>query len=170
MVVLLARVARAARAHPEPLLFMPEHCLDLPIEMDPLPVQPPATGKSPASHKPALSRRDYIVGICLLLVVVFLWTTSNFVTQVRLECQSHHWSVQFTIRMLAPRICSSGDTGNLFCWCYPILDSRCGSLTVSLCSITYLSTSTFALYLLPYLVKSYIRRHRGGPDPRGGLG
>ncbi|EKM54626.1 uncharacterized protein PHACADRAFT_258606 [Phanerochaete carnosa HHB-10118-sp] len=26
-------------------------------------------------------RRDYLVGICILLVVVFLWTASNFVTQ-----------------------------------------------------------------------------------------
>lgn len=146
-----------------------EHRLDLPIEMDSLPVQPSATGKSLASDKPALSRRDYVVGICLLLAVVFLWTTSNFVTQVRLECQSHR-SVQFTIRMLAPRISSSGDTGNLSCSCHPIIDSRCGLLTVSLCSITYLSTSTFALYLLPYLIKSYIKRHHGGPDPRGGLG
>jgi hypothetical protein len=149
---------------------MPEHCLDLTIEMDSLPVQPSATGKSPVSHKPALSRRDYIVGICLLLLVVFLWTTSNFVTQVRLECQSHHWSVQFTIRMLSLRICSSEDTENLSCSCHPIFHSNCGSLTVSPCSITYLSTSTFALYLLPYLIKSYIRKHHGGPDPRGGLG
>lgn len=79
-------VARAARA----LVgrrYMPEHHLDLPIEMDALPAQPSATGKYPASHKSALSRRDYIVGICLLLLVVFLWTTSNFVTQVRLESQ-----------------------------------------------------------------------------------
>ena len=149
--------------------YMPENHLNLPIEMDSLSVQPSATVK-PASHKLALSRRDYIVGICLLLLVVFLWTTSNFVTQVRLESQSHHWSVQFTICMLAPRICSSGDTGNLSCLCHPILDSRCGLLTCSPCSITYLSTSTFALYLLPYLIKSYIRRHYGGPDPRGGLG
>jgi len=28
------------------------------------------------------SRHDYFVGVCLLLVVVLLWTLSNFVTQV----------------------------------------------------------------------------------------
>ena len=28
------------------------------------------------------SRRDYFIGVCLLLVVVLLWTLSNFVTQV----------------------------------------------------------------------------------------
>lgn len=31
----------------------------------------------------ALSRKDYALGIVLLLVVVTLWTFSNFVTQVR---------------------------------------------------------------------------------------
>ena len=28
-------------------------------------------------------RREYLVGIALLLIVVFLWALSNFVTQVR---------------------------------------------------------------------------------------
>lgn len=53
-----------------------------PVEMDSLPAEFPAIGKSHVSHK--LARRDYAIGICLLLLVVFLWTTSNFVTQVRL--------------------------------------------------------------------------------------
>ena len=53
-----------------------------PLEMDSLPVQSPVIGKSHLSDK--LARRDYAIGICLLLLVVFLWTTSNFVTQVRL--------------------------------------------------------------------------------------
>lgn len=39
-------------------------------------------GKSQSRTRPE-SRTDYAIGICLLLVVVFLWTTSNFVTQVR---------------------------------------------------------------------------------------
>ena len=30
-------------------------------------------------------RREYLVGIVLLLIVVFLWALSNFVTQVRVE-------------------------------------------------------------------------------------
>jgi hypothetical protein len=54
-----------------------------PPEMDSLPAQSPVMiGKSLVSQK--LARRDYAIGICLLLLVVFLWTTSNFVTQVRL--------------------------------------------------------------------------------------
>src|SRR5579863_5966346 len=147
---------------------MPEHHLDSLIEMDSLPAQPSATGKAPAYRKPALGRRDYVVGIILLLLVVFLWTTSNFVTQVRLAI--HHWSVQLTIRVLVPRTCSSGGTGNLSCPCRPIIDSRCGLLTVTPCSITYLTTSTFSLYLLPYLIKSYIRRYHRGSNPSSGLG
>jgi hypothetical protein len=161
----LARGA-ARRAWSAHTCLMSEHHLEPPLEMDSLPAQPSATGKSPASHK--LSRRDYAVGICLLLLVVFLWTTSNFVTEVRLR--SHRRSVQCTSRMIAPRTCTTGDTVNLSCLCRPILDARRGSLTVAPCSITYLTTSTFSLYLLPFLIKSYIRRRRGGPDPRGGLG
>jgi hypothetical protein len=60
--------------------LMSEHSLDPPLEMDTLPIHPPSTGKSFTSHK--LARSDYAVGICLLLLVVFLWTASNFVTQV----------------------------------------------------------------------------------------
>ncbi len=61
-----------------------------PLEMDSLPVPYPAIGKPHEPHK--LARRDYAIGICLLLLVVFLWTTSNFVTQVRLL--NHPWSLQ----------------------------------------------------------------------------
>lgn len=35
------------------------------------------------------SRRDYVIGIILLLCVVILWTTSNFVTQVRRTPRVH---------------------------------------------------------------------------------
>ncbi|KAI0257600.1 hypothetical protein BJV78DRAFT_1293586 [Lactifluus subvellereus] len=94
--------------------------------MDTLPVHPSSTGKSPAPHE--LARRDYAVGICLLLLVVFLWTTSNFVTQ------------------------------DLFIGGYekPFL-------------ITYLTTSSFSLYLLPFLIRSYVRRRRGGSDRQDGM-
>ena len=41
-------------------------------------------GSYTRSSSPArLNGADYVVGILLLLVVVFLWTASNFVTQVR---------------------------------------------------------------------------------------
>ncbi|KAF8507143.1 hypothetical protein F5888DRAFT_1603171 [Russula emetica] len=85
-------------------------------------------GKSHVSQK--LARRDYAIGICLLLLVVFLWTTSNFVTQ------------------------------DIFVGGYekPFL-------------ITYLTTSTFSLYLLPFLIKSYIRRrYHGGSNQTVELG
>ena len=35
-------------------------------------------------------RREYLVGIALLLIVVFLWALSNFVTQVRSNSFSPH--------------------------------------------------------------------------------
>jgi hypothetical protein len=64
---------------------MSELDCDPPLEMDSLPTTslPAGEGKSPASSKQAWS--DYTVGICLLLLVVFLWTGSNFVTQVCLH-------------------------------------------------------------------------------------
>jgi hypothetical protein len=90
--------------------------------MDSLP-SPAGRGKSPTS------RNDYTVGICLLLLVVFLWTGSNFVTQ------------------------------DLFVGGYgkPFL-------------ITYLSTSSFFLYLVPFLIKSYVRRHQGDSNQSDGSG
>ncbi|KAI0080253.1 hypothetical protein K474DRAFT_1590154 [Panus rudis PR-1116 ss-1] len=64
------------------------------------------------------SRKDYIVGIGLLLVVVVLWTTSNFVTQGLFEDGFEK----------------------------PFL-------------VTYLGTSSFAFYLLPYVVRRLVPRH-----------
>ncbi|KAH9898071.1 hypothetical protein C8Q73DRAFT_683578 [Cubamyces lactineus] len=63
------------------------------------------------------SRKNYLVGILLLLVVVLLWTTSNFVTQDLFEDGYEK----------------------------PFL-------------VTYLNTSSFSLYLLPYLFRRYYGR------------
>ena len=151
---------------------MPERGhLDLPIEMDSLPAESPVIGKPRVSHK--LARRDYAIGICLLLLVVFLWTTSNFVTQVRLYTTVGLQVYLIIIPALAFRTCSSEDTRSLSCLCHPIaiFDARRGLLTVIRHSITYLTTSTFSLYLLPFLIKSYIRRrHHDGSDRTTGLG
>lgn len=144
---------------------MSERHLDPPLEMDSLPVQSPVTGKFQGFYK--LARREYAIGICLLLLVVFLWTASNFVTQVRL-C-NHHWP-QLSYLMLATRTYSSVDTGSLSCLCHLIFNACCASLTITRHSITYLTTSTFSLYLLPFLIKSYIRRHYGGSEQTVGLG
>lgn len=35
----------------------------------------------PSPHSANVQQRDYIIGIALLLVVVVLWTASNFITQ-----------------------------------------------------------------------------------------
>ncbi|KAI9445242.1 hypothetical protein H4582DRAFT_1914228 [Lactarius indigo] len=108
---------------------MSEPDRDPPLEMDSLPAtsSPARKGISPASRRLAWS--DYTVGICLLLVVVFLWTGSNFVTQ------------------------------DLFVGGYgkPFL-------------ITYLTTSSFSLYLVPFLIRSYVRRHQGDANQSDGSG
>ncbi|TFK57159.1 vacuolar membrane protein [Heliocybe sulcata] len=64
-----------------------------------------------------LAKRDYAIGICLLLVVVFLWTSSNFVTQ------------------------------DLYVDGYekPFL-------------VTYLNTSAFTLYLIPFSIRLLLGR------------
>jgi len=65
------------------------------------------------------SKTDYIIGICLLLVVVVLWTGSNFLTQDLFEDGYEK----------------------------PFL-------------VTYLNTSAFSLYLLPYMIRRTMERFR----------
>ncbi|KAI0051725.1 vacuolar membrane protein [Auriscalpium vulgare] len=93
--------------------------IPLPVEMVRLPSRSPSRGKSPAR----LARSDYAVGIGLLLVVVFLWTSSNFVTQDLFEGGYEK----------------------------PFL-------------VTYLTTSSFALYLLPFIGRRLLSRYRGERD------
>ena len=142
---------------------MSQDGLDPPLEMDTLPIHPSSTGKSPAPNK--LAQRDYAVGICLLLSVVFLWTASNFVTQV----QSFEPSLLHTVttRVLEIRTCSLGDMRNLSCLYRLFFDVRNTYLTRR--SITYLTTSSFSLYLLPFLIRSSVRRCRGGSDQQDGI-
>lgn len=99
---------------------MSQDGLDPPLEMDTLPIHPSSTGKSPAPNK--LAQRDYAVGICLLLSVVFLWTASNFVTQV----QSFEPSLLRTVttRVLEIRTCSLEDMRNLSCLYRLFFDAR----------------------------------------------
>ncbi|KAI0715269.1 hypothetical protein C8Q76DRAFT_796042 [Earliella scabrosa] len=73
------------------------------------------------------SRRDYLIGILLLLCVVVLWTTSNFVTQGLFEDGYEK----------------------------PFL-------------VTYLNTSAFALYLLPFLIRRISQRQRHENAEGGG--
>ena len=41
------------------------------------------TSEADPSRASKRSRADYLLGVGLLLVVVFLWTASSFITQVR---------------------------------------------------------------------------------------
>ncbi|KAJ7361622.1 hypothetical protein DFH08DRAFT_844703 [Mycena albidolilacea] len=85
----------------------------------------------PKSLSPARSRlraaitREYAVGIGLLLVVVILWTSSNFVTQGIYQ----------------------GGFEKPF-------------------MVTYLNTSAFALYLVPFQLRRWWRRRSGYQDER----
>lgn len=92
-----------------------------------------AVSKSPTSPtgKGPLNKKDYAIGLLLLLAVVLLWTTSNFITQ------------------------------NLFVNGYekPFL-------------VTYLNTSAFTLYLIPYSIRRFWGKQREdepGSSPRKGL-
>ncbi|KAH8120400.1 hypothetical protein DFH11DRAFT_60215 [Phellopilus nigrolimitatus] len=64
-----------------------------------------------------LSRREYLQGVGLLLIVVFLWTSSNFITQDLFEGGYEK----------------------------PFL-------------VTYLNTSSFAFYLLPWVIRRFLLR------------
>ncbi|KAJ6503418.1 vacuolar membrane protein [Mycena vitilis] len=102
------------------------------LEMDTFssPAHPPRSvsrGKS-MSPRRALSRlkatRDYAVGIGLLLIVVILWTSSNFVTQGMYQGGYEK----------------------------PFL-------------VTYLNTSAFALYLVPFQLRRWWRQRTGWQEP-----
>ncbi|KAJ8474474.1 hypothetical protein ONZ51_g7183 [Trametes cubensis] len=79
--------------------------------------RPSSRSKSRSRPSHLTSRKNYLVGILLLLAVVLLWTTSNFVTQDLFEDGYEK----------------------------PFL-------------VTYLNTSAFSLYLLPYLFRRYYGR------------
>ncbi|KAL6310061.1 hypothetical protein BKA93DRAFT_757375 [Sparassis latifolia] len=81
---------------------------------------PERRGKSRSRTRTRMNtRKDYIVGICLLLVVVVLWTSSNFLTQGLFEDGYEK----------------------------PFL-------------VTYLNTSAFALYLLPFVIRRALDRSK----------
>ena len=52
-------------------------------------------------------RREYLVGIILLLIVVFLWALSNFVTQVRVDPFSSY------ARLIASLCCAGRFPGRI---------------------------------------------------------
>ncbi|KZT05904.1 uncharacterized protein LAESUDRAFT_813148, partial [Laetiporus sulphureus 93-53] len=92
------------------------------IEMDTLPAplgRERSRGRSRSRMRESATRQDYVIGICLLLIVVVLWTSGNFVTQGLFEDGYEK----------------------------PFL-------------VTYLNTSAFALYLVPYAIRISLERRR----------
>ena len=105
-------------------------------------------------------QREYLVGIALLLIVVFLWALSNFVTQVRGNSFSPHAPLIFPLRGVGyfPRriretiLVRSGHD--------PAKAAEAIDLFVTIILIsrrfrrvTWLNTSAFALYLIPTALK-----------------
>ncbi|KDQ19586.1 hypothetical protein BOTBODRAFT_170660 [Botryobasidium botryosum FD-172 SS1] len=86
---------------------------------------PPATTADERRRQNS-NHREYLIGIGLLLLVVFLWTAANFLTQALYE------------------------TG----YNKPFL-------------VTYLNTSSFAVYLLPYLFRTRRSSKASGIEGRG---
>jgi solute carrier family 35 protein F5 len=125
------------------------------IQMDTLDATPSQDGSFIRPTSPARQHHgvtNYVVGILLLLVVVFLWTASNFVTQVRMTIPLEVRRLELT-NMHLQRLFSREDTKNLSC---ELIEFRCPLqrlMVSSPYSLTYLSTSSFALYLVPSLVR-----------------
>ena len=65
--------------------------LEMDFESSPAPPRSRSriSGKSTVSPARKVARKEFIAGIGLLMCVVFLWTGSNFVTQVR--CCAEDW-------------------------------------------------------------------------------
>jgi solute carrier family 35 protein F5 len=103
--------------------------------------------------------RDYAVGIGLLLIVVFLWTSSNFVTQVR--------SMTLSMKRESSRRCRiylKGVTRNLFCEFGKIQLWRLLNTSSSGDRVTYLNTSAFTLYLIPTLIRRCFGKSQSRPS------
>jgi hypothetical protein len=84
------------------------------------------------------ARKDFAIGILLLLLVVVLWTASNFITQV------------YIIYFMEFLIAKPTVTQILFQEGFdePFL-------------LTYLNTSSFAIYLIPFLYRYFRTRSKG---------
>lgn len=78
----------------------------------------PSTESSSKARKSAIEdiegRRNYLVGIGLLLLVVLLWTSSSFLTQVRIICVIRASRVELT-EVYVGRIYSKEDMKNRSC-------------------------------------------------------
>ena len=92
------------------------------------------------TQKAERDRRNFAIGILLLLLVVFLWTSSNFITQVRTLIH------RITRQKLIPVLQDLFEEG----FDKPFL-------------VTYLNTSSFTIYLIPSLYR-YLRRRSKSRD------
>lgn len=52
---------------------------------------------TPAARQSAHTRKTYLQGVGLLLIVVFLWTASSFITQVHFICTNQFYCDAYTL-------------------------------------------------------------------------
>ena len=93
---------------------------------------------------PKLSK-DYVFGLVLLGIVLLLWTLSNFITQVSGTstcCSRFILSAQLYIRLFYKTATKNRS-------CTLTMETIRRHLTRH--RVTYLNTSSFALYLVPFL-------------------
>jgi solute carrier family 35 protein F5 len=128
------------------------------VEMDFLPIS--SSDSPPISRRKSVSlSKDYAIGIILLLVVVILWTASNFVTQVSDFVGS---ALVEVAQPIVFRNCLKGDLRNRFCELKRV-SVPCPEVVLTFpLRVTYLNTSTFALYLVPFLIRRSWRYHGSG--------
>lgn len=124
--------------------------------------------KSILSREPPstnLKKRDYVIGICLLLIVVFLWTSSNFITQV--SKLLYYKGIKLTIYQ---RIYSREGLRSHFCTSAVVNPIVQNTEVFDNYRVTYLNTSSFALYLVPFSLRGVWSRWRGlkVDEPRRG--
>jgi len=108
-----------------------------------------ASGLDPARVRAAtqLLRKDYAIGLLFLSAVVLLWTVSNFVTQASLAPLRDvplSWNLFRTSLEM--------DMKSLLCKRSHLLCKRT-CLLGSLIRVTYLNTSAFTLYLIPFCLR-----------------
>ena len=103
---------------------------------------PPCHIVSGAPSRHSSHRKEYITGVVLLLVVVLLWTSSNFLTQVYFQIFSYR--VRAFIRLF--RTSTKADTTNLSC--KPLL------LVILFCLLNFHCQSNIHEYQLVFILSA----------------
>ena len=112
-------------------------------------------------------RREYLVGIVLLLIVVILWALSNFITQVGID------PFQPYARLITP-LCCVGHFPSRIRETVLVRANRWRKLldlfrliSCSFLRVTWLNTSAFSFYLIPLGLKKLLGKESHDASHRG---